>query len=196
VTPIEASGIVLAGGRSSRFGRDKLVEPVGGRPLVQHAIATLAGLCREVLVVVPPVGDGPPMPTDVDARLVRDPEPFGGPLMGLLAGLEQAREPIALVVGGDMPDLQPAVLRSLVAALDDPDAEAALLGHRGRSQPLPVAVRNGAATPAARRLLADGERSLTALAGKLRVAVIDEIEWRGLDPTAATLRDIDRPEDL
>jgi len=196
VTAVPVSGIVLAGGRSSRFGRDKLAEVVDGRPLVHHAILALAEVCSELLVIVAPAAEPPTLPAGLRARFIRDPEPFGGPLVGLLAGLEQAREPLALVVGGDMPGLRPEVLRSLGVALQDAGAEAALLGQRGRSQPLPVALRNGAATPAARRLLADGERSLNALMETLRTTVIDEIEWRGLDPTAATLRDIDRPEDL
>jgi molybdenum cofactor guanylyltransferase len=191
-----ASGIVLAGGRSSRFGRNKLAEPFEGMPLLHHAVKAVAGVCSELLVVVPPVADDPALPAGVRTRIVHDPEPFGGPLVGVLAGLEQAREPLALVVAGDMPGLQPDVLRSLIAALDDTDVEAAVLDYRGRSQPLPIALRNGAATPTVRRLLADGDRSLAALVANLRTIVVAEIEWRGLDPTAGTLRDIDRPEDL
>jgi molybdopterin-guanine dinucleotide biosynthesis protein A len=196
------SGILLAGGRSSRFGRDKLIEPLGGRPLAHHAIAGLANVCSELVVVVAPEGPDLPLPaptelpTAVDMRVVRDPEPFGGPLIGLLAGLEEAREPLVIVAGADMPTLHPGVLRALVAELEGSEAEATALRHRGRTLPLPLAVRNGAATGAARRILGRGERSLTALVQALRTSTLDEADWRGLDPPAATLRDIDRPEDL
>jgi molybdopterin-guanine dinucleotide biosynthesis protein A len=191
-----ASGIVLAGGRSARFGRDKLAEVIDGRTLLEHAATVVGAVCREVLVVVPPGVDPPRLRDLTGVRHVHDPEPFGGPLVGLLAGLEQAREPIALVVGGDMPGLQPEVLRALLRTLEDADASAAVLRHRGRPQQLPVALRNGAATQVARRLLAADERSLTALLDQLGPRVIDEIDWRGLDPVAATLRDVDRPSDL
>lgn len=191
-----ASGIVLAGGRSSRFGRDKLTELVDGRPLLHHAVLAIDGVCVETLVVVAPLADPPPLPAGSSVRVVRDPEPFGGPLVGVVVGLEQAREPLALVVAGDMPRLQPAVLRAMLHALEDADAEAIVLRYQGRDQQLPLAVRNGVATARARALLARGERSLAALVRALRARGIEETDWRGMDPTAATLSDIDQPSDL
>jgi molybdopterin-guanine dinucleotide biosynthesis protein A len=201
-TSTAVSGVLLAGGRSSRFGRDKLVEPVDGRPLAHHAILGLAKVCSELVVVVAPGGSALEVPTaadlpgGVDIRVVPDPEPYGGPLVGLLAGLEAAGEPLAIVAGADMPSLAPAVLRALLKELDASDAEAAALRHRSRTLPLPLAVRNGAATEAARATLGRGERSLMALVDELQTATLEEADWRGLDPAAATLRDIDRPEDL
>jgi molybdenum cofactor guanylyltransferase len=195
-----ATAIVLAGGRSSRFGRNKLAEPVSGRPLLDHAILAVAGVAREVLVLVPPVGEAPRMPRSPEPAVpiiaLRDPEPFGGPLVAVLAGLERAREPFALVVGGDMPRLSSEVLAKVMRALDASDADAVVLVFRGRRQPLPMGLRVGAATGAARRLLADGVRSLLSLADVLRTRELSEGEWRPLDPVAATLKDVDRPEDL
>jgi molybdopterin-guanine dinucleotide biosynthesis protein A len=197
-----ASGLVLAGGRSSRFGRNKLAEPLGGRPLLAHAVAAVGSVAREVIVLLPPVGEPPPLPRSVGAdripvRIARDPEPFGGPLVALLAGLERASEPFALVVGGDMPGLAGPVLAALLRALDaSEDVDAAVLEFRGRRQALPAALRVGAATTAAHRLLGEGERSIHALLRGLRTRELLEGEWRPLDPTAATLRDVDLPSDL
>jgi molybdopterin-guanine dinucleotide biosynthesis protein A len=197
-----ASGLVLAGGRSSRFGRNKLAEPLGGRPLLAHAVAAVGSVAREVIVLLPPVGDPPALPRSVGAeripvRIARDPEPYGGPLVALLAGLERTREPFALVAAGDMPGLAGPVLAALLRALDaSDDVDAAVLAFRGRRQPLPAALRVGAATTAARRLLGEGERSILALLRGLRTRELAEGEWRALDPTAATLRDVDVPGDL
>jgi molybdopterin-guanine dinucleotide biosynthesis protein A len=195
-----ASAIVLAGGRSTRFGRDKLAEPVAGRPLLDHAILAVARVAREVLVLVPPVGETGPLarPPDPAVRVavIRDPEPFGGPLVALLAGLERASEPFALVVGGDMPGMSPDVLAALLRALDASEADAVVLAFRGRRQTLPAALRVGVATQAARRLLSDGMRSLHALLDAVRTRELSEGEWRPLDPRAATLRDVDLPGDL
>jgi molybdenum cofactor guanylyltransferase len=197
-----ATGLVLAGGRSSRFGRNKLAEPVGGRPLLAHAVTAVGSVVREVIVLLPPVGDPPALPRTVGpgrvpVRVARDPEPFGGPLVAVLAGLERAREPFALLAGGDMPGLAEPVLAALLRALEvSEDVEAAVLEFRGRRQPLPAALRVGAATIAARRLLGEGERSLHALLRVLRTRELGEGEWRALDPTAATLKDVDLPVDL
>ncbi|MFL5779340.1 MAG: molybdenum cofactor guanylyltransferase, partial [Chloroflexota bacterium] len=133
----------------------------------------------------------------VPIRLVADPEPYGGPLVGLLAGLEAASEPLVLVAGGDMPSMNPAVLALLVETLRaDPNHTAAVLTSRGRVVPLPAALRTGAASDMARRLVGDGERRLRTLVERLRPIVLDEAEWRPLDPEGTTLRDVDRPEDL
>lgn len=197
MTLAAVSGIVLAGGASSRFGSDKLAVPFAGTTPLALAIGALAALCAEVVVVLAP-GDDRILPrASVPLRAVHDPERHGGPLVGLLAGLEAAGEPIVLVGGGDMPTMSDAVLRALIAALLAAEStEGALLVQRGFDRPLPVALRLGAATGAARRLVAEDERSLRSLMGRLRLRRIAEADWRPLDPEAETLRDIDRPADL
>ncbi len=195
------SGIVLAGGGSSRFGSDKLIARFDGIPLLDRAVAALAERvvgCSEIVVVLAP-GDDRALPAAaVPVRRTRDPATHGGPLIGLLAGLEVAREPVVIVVGGDMPTLSADVLAMLLRTLTaaEGSADAAVLVQRGVARPLPAAFRNGAATQVARRVIADGERSLVALLRGLAARELTEGEWRGLDPSGATLRDIDRPEDL
>ncbi len=190
-----ASAIVLAGGRSARFGRDKLAEPIDELSLLEHAIRAVSAVAGEIVVVGRAGGEAAGRLPGV--RYLPDPEPFGGPLVGLRAALEVAGEPLALVVGGDMPTLHPDVLTLLLRTLvAGDDWVAARLVHRGRRQPLPMALRVGAATPHAVALVGAGERSLQALFTGLATRDLREVEWRALDPTAATLRDVDRPEDL
>jgi molybdopterin-guanine dinucleotide biosynthesis protein A len=107
-----------------------------------------------------------------------------------------AREPLVLVVGGDMPSLEAAVLEVLARTLEASTADAALLEYRGRRQQLPFALRTGAGTDMTTRLLAQGERRLGALTERLAVRVLREEEWRPLDPETRTLRDVDAPGDL
>ena len=196
--PAAASGIVLAGGRSSRFGGDKLAARIGDSTLLELAVSAVALVSTEVIIVLA-AGDERELPaTSVPVRRAVDPEAFGGPLVGLLAGLEAAREPIAIVVGGDMPTLAPEVLRMLIGLLmaSEGARDAAVLVQRGEMRPLPCAVRNGAATQAARHLLGEGERSLLALIRSLSALLVAEGDWRPLDPMAATLLDVDVPGDL
>jgi molybdenum cofactor guanylyltransferase len=187
------SAIVLAGGRSARFGSDKLAAPVDGRPLLHHAAEAVAAVATDVIVVAPPDVD---LAVPQGVRLVHDQAPFEGPLAGVMTGLIAAREPLVIVVGGDMPNLEPAVLALIIRALVASSADASLLEHRGRRQQLPFAMRTGAGTDATRRLLAQGERRLGALTDRLPVRVLAEEEWRPLDPEARTLRDVDEPGDL
>ena len=106
--------IVLAGGRSSRFGRDKLAEPVDGRPLLDHAIDAARRVTTEVLVVVAP-GSAPAVPAGV--QVVHDAQAYEGPLAGVAAGLAATDADIVVVVAGDMPAIVPGVLERLVAAM-------------------------------------------------------------------------------
>ena len=193
MTQRRVTGLVLAGGRSSRFGRDKLAERLDGRTLLESAIEGVTPGSTEILVVAAPDA-APDLPAG--ARLVHDPVAFEGPLAGVAAGLRAARESIVLVVGGDMPTLVGAVIDSMLAALDVPGVEAAVLAHEGRARPLPIALRRDPAVATADSLLADGERRLRALTKALETTIIPEATWRALDPYGMTVRDIDTPADL
>ena len=187
------TGLVLAGGRSSRFGRDKLAERFDGRTLLEGAIDGVTPASTEILVVAAP--DAVPVLPD-GAQLVHDAVAFEGPLAGVAAGLRASSESIVLVVGGDMPTLVGAVLASMLAALEAAGVEAVVLEHEGRARPLPIALHREPALAAADVLLADGERRLRALIETLETTVIPEATWRVLDPYGMTVRDIDTPADL
>ena len=186
--------IVLAGGRSSRFGRDKLAEPIDGTPLLDHAIAAVRAL-TDVIVVV---GSAETDPSLLDGvTLIHDERPFEGPLVALAAGLAVVGPDVdrVILVGGDMPTLVPAVLGRLIAALGN-HATAAILEVDGPPAILPMALATESAGVAARRLVGAGERRLGALLEDLDVRVIPLTEWRFDDPDGRTLRDIDAPSDL
>ncbi len=159
MSPPRATGIVLAGGSSTRFGNDKLAAEVDGRPLLHHAIEAVASVVDEVVVVIAAGGARPRLPADlpVPVRVVRDMAAGLGPLAGLAAGLADARAPLALVVGGDQPSLRPTLLAELLLWLgaeagsvaEEPSLDVVALEEDGRLRPLPSAVRVATARPAA-----------------------------------------------
>jgi molybdopterin-guanine dinucleotide biosynthesis protein A len=199
-----APAIVLAGGRSRRFGSDKLgVRLADGRTVLAHAVAAAEAVAGELVIVIAPGAERPDgLPER--ARIVHDPEPEGGPLIGLAAGLEAVGDGLVLVIGGDMPALEPSVLRLLSAALgDDRNVDAARLEDQrsvveGGTGPavLPCAVRREAARLVCREALAAGDRRLRGCLERLATTVVPAAEWRALDPAGRTLLDIDRPGDL
>lgn len=184
--------VVLAGGRSQRFGRDKLTEEFEGRSLLHHAIASVQELTDEV-VMVAPIGGEPPVPDGV--RVVNDDRPFEGPLVGLVVGLGALKTDQVLVIGGDMPGLQPAVAEALLEEVRSGGA-ACVLEHAGRARPLPLAVGREVALRTAAELVDGGERRLRALTDALEAVVIPESVWLALDPQARSVLDIDTPADL
>ena len=208
------TGIVLAGGRSSRFGGDKLAAELDGRSLLASAVAAVAPLVDGVLVAAPrpPESLLEAAVADVPVTLVHDRDPFAGPLAGLVNALDTAVDPdpvadLAIVVGGDMPRLVPAVLRSMLDRLAaDPTIDAVLLGRpqslvdTERQPPrravLPLAVRVRAATRAAAEAIDSDDRSLQALVERLAHVEIPPAVWLPLDPGANTLLDVDTAGDL
>jgi molybdopterin-guanine dinucleotide biosynthesis protein A len=206
------AGIVLAGGRSSRFGSDKLAAPYAGGTLLEAAIRSVAAVTDEVVVTIPPDGPEPSLPDDLGlpVRVVRDIQEGGGPLAALPEALRATAATLALVVAGDTPRLPPDVARLLLGALADPGparpglsfgrshfrTTAVALLVDGSFQPLPLALRREQAEQAAIRLLAGGESSLRALLVALGATGIPEVAWRAADPAGSALRDVDTQEDL
>jgi molybdopterin-guanine dinucleotide biosynthesis protein A len=204
----DTSAIVLAGGRSSRFGGAKLEAQLEGRSLLEHAIRAVAVVAAEIVVALP-ASDSSPVPTLGDVagspvvRFVRDPEADGGPLVGLAAGLEATRGRLVIVVGGDMPRLRPTVLRAMLDALEPATTargegrpEAIVLSSDGLRRSLPVALRIDAARRAVEDTFGAGDRSLRAMLARLVVKELDLETWVALDPGAETLIDVDEPADL
>lgn len=187
---------MLAGGRSSRFGRDKLAATYRGMPLLHHAVARLGDVCGEVVVVLAPGAAAPEPPAGVAVRLARDEEEGQGPLAGAAAGLRAANSELALVVGGDMPDLQVRVLLEMVRTLADSSATAVVLHDGDRPRPLPLAVRRAEGLAVAERLLEAGRRRLRDLLEELPVEIVGAAVWAELDPERRSLVDVDVPGDL
>ena len=187
---------MLAGGRSTRFGGDKLAAPFRGVPLLHHPVLRLGEVCREVIVVIAPDQPEPSMPIGAATRFVRDARDGEGPLAGLSRGLETVTGELALAAGGDMPELSTAVLLEMLRVVGEAPVDAVALQDGDRFRPLPCLVRVAPARLAAHALLHEGERSLRSLLNALRVAVIDEPTWTALDPARRTLFDVDEPGDI
>ena len=186
---------MLAGGRASRFGGDKLSAREGSHSLLALAVGALSAVCEEVIVAVAAEYRPPPLPSA--ARLVVDPEPYRGPVMGLLSGAMATDRRLLLVAGGDMPTLVPDVLRQLLEAVATTHQAAVLgLGPEYAVQPLPHAIRRSAVLERCEDPGSSGSRSLRWLLRSLDCFVIPEDAWRVADPLGLTLRDVDRPEDL
>jgi molybdopterin-guanine dinucleotide biosynthesis protein A len=131
--PGELFGLVLAGGRSARMGRDKaLLAYSDGRPQAVVAYEQLREFCGCVYLSVrarrETLSEWP--------QLVDRYEDIG-PMAGILTALDEHREPAWLVVACDLPFLNRETLRQLVAARDPQRiATAFRSAHDGLPEPL------------------------------------------------------------
>jgi molybdopterin-guanine dinucleotide biosynthesis protein A len=202
------TGIVLAGGRSARFGADKLTAQLEGLSLVSATISRFVGIVDGLIVAGSEPSDWRRVWDDsVPLAIIPDADPFGGPLAALANVLRPAspdQEDLAIVVGGDMPALVPDVLRAMFDRLErGPSVDALVLGAaEPLSEPvaplqvLPLALRVASARTVVLDALGAGRHSLRSLLDDLAWAAIPGAEWLPLDPSASTLLDVDTPEDL
>ena len=101
----DVGGYVLAGGKSSRMGRDKALLELAGKPLVLHAVSKLRRVCMDVRV----------LSANVElisfAPIVPDLHPGCGPLGGIEAALAHSAFDWNLLLPVDMPFLPSALLK-------------------------------------------------------------------------------------
>jgi len=195
------TAIVLAGGQAARFGADKLAADLGGVSVLSRALTTAATVAGHLVLAGPSGALDTAAPSAVGVRVVDDRTPFSGPLAALAGALDAVATDRALVMAGDMPLAEPAVLDRLVAALEEAAVEAAILGLPGAApggplQPLPLAIRVAPARLAITDALAAGGSSLRALLDRLALRVLAPADWLPLDADARSLADVDTPDDL
>lgn len=182
------TGLILAGGRSSRMGTPKALLPFDGEPLILHLVRKLQGIFGRVVVVAAP---GQELP-DVPATVVRDEVEHQGPVGGLYYGLRAVEEASALVTSCDSAFLEPALISHLTARLDGHDVVVPRWG--GRLQPLVAAYRTSV-VPFLERQLAAGELRPVTLFERVRTLEIEEDEIRRFDPQGNSFFNMNRPED-
>ena len=122
-------GIVLAGGQSSRMGREKGLVPFCGKAMVQWVLEALHPLVSDLVIVANDSGY-----ETFGYRVVADDFKEMGPVGGLCTGLRASRSEINFVVGCDMPLITTSLLQHLLDQLGDETAIAAQTA--GRKQPL------------------------------------------------------------
>jgi molybdopterin-guanine dinucleotide biosynthesis protein A len=167
------TGILLVGGGSTRFGSPKALARLDGRTLAEHAWATLA-FCDERIAVGKAADE-----LELPFPLLDDGSELRAPIVGLVAGLQAARNELAVVLPVDTPRVDAATLRTLA----DHAADAAF----APTGPLPGAYRR-TALPALEAAVAAGELSLWKATQRL-----DRVQVE-IDPEL--LANVNTPDDL
>jgi molybdopterin-guanine dinucleotide biosynthesis protein A len=180
-------GFVVAGGRSTRMGRDKALLPWQGSTLLDHAIARLSAVCGEVRILC---GPGPRY-EDRGRPLVVDAIPDGGPLAGIAAGLESAGDAAGVYLGVDLPHVPVALLEMLIALTD---ADAIVPVTPGGPEPL-CAVYGPGCRDAVRARLAAGDRRMTSFWPDVRVRTVEGAALAAFGDPQRIFHNVNAPAD-
>lgn len=189
----DVGAIILAGGRSSRFGSAKADAPFLGRPMLAWVVDAARGVASEVVVSASPGQRLPAVGSAV--RVVEDARAFEGPLAGLIAPLWELDSEWVIALACDVPLLQPAVLEALLERRS-PDVDAVVPIVGGFEQTLVAVYRREPALGACEATWRGGDRSIRAAVARLSVARVDEEDLRAVDPGLVSFRAANAPEEL
>lgn len=188
------TAVVLAGGKSTRFGSDKASALLRGRPLLQWVLDA-AGEVAEAIVLVKARGQVLPAVTSpLPLKVVEDIYEDRGPLAGLVAAFEAVDTPLAFVTSCDSPLLQPRLLRRLAEAAHDADVVCPMAG--GHPQPLVAAYRPATCLPVFRANVERGQLRIVVAYTGLRRTTLTEAEAREFDPGLRSFLNANTPERL
>jgi molybdenum cofactor guanylyltransferase len=191
----QVAGFILAGGVSSRMGRDKGLLDFGGVPLIVHTARLLQTLVAEVTVV-----GSPTRYAELGLRAIADEAQQGvespgcGPLAGIATALWAASLPWNLIVACDLPYLSAKWLDWLLSRALCSRAEAVVPRTERGIEPLAAVYRLECGAQIA-GALADGVRRVSDVIEKLEVEFVYPRQWRRCDSGGLVLRNMNAPED-
>ncbi len=163
-------GFVVAGGQSSRMGRDKSLLPYRESTLLEHAIAKLRGVTPDVRILCGPARRYEDFGVPVVEDAICGVGPVGGLYSALLSASADRRDRI-LWLAVDVPLIPPSLLRRLVDGLDD--TEVAMARTTDGLEPVCAAFRTEPTLEAVRSSLLAGRLKLTAALEGLDLLALD-----------------------
>lgn len=182
------TGVVLAGGRNSRMGRDKASLPWQGSDFLQVILHKLIEICDE-LIVVTNMARTEMLP---NVRYVADIIPQRGPLSGIHAGLVHATTDLVFVTACDMPYLSVAAVNHLRSL--SPGWDVVAPGEAEYLEPLFACYRK-TCIPVIESLLQQDIRKTQALFPLVRYRQVPLDEMKQFDPQLRFLYNINSPSD-
>jgi len=192
---VTRSGIVLAGGSSTRVGEDKGLRRLAGKPIVNHIVERIRDHVDEVIVVVSSEEQREKYLQAVDGVLVvTDMYPEGSPLVGLMTGLSYCKYAYAFAVACDMPFICDEAVEMLFAEAEGHDG-AVFEKPNGWIEPLAAVYHVETALREAERLYREGDLRVRMILLSLDdVSLIPVERLRGVDPELLTFFDTDSKE--
>ena len=194
VTSSALTGLILAGGKSSRFGSDKASALLRGRPLLQWVVTALEPAVEAFVVVKAAGQDLPPIECGVRVLVVDDEYLAMGPLAGLATGFRAVITELCFAAACDSPLLLPALVEML--ASKGADADVVIPDVGGFMQPLAAVYRPAACGPVFEARINRGELKIVPAFAALRTIVLREEEVRAVDPALRSFRNANSPERL
>jgi molybdopterin-guanine dinucleotide biosynthesis protein A len=183
------TGIILAGGRSSRMDQDKAFILFSGRPLIEIVIEMTSTLFEHLMIVANEPNLYQKYGIKIQSDIIKD----CGPLGGIYTGLFYSRNKYNFIVACDMPFLNQDLVQCMIEKIGDFDV--IIPEHNGQLEPLCAIYSKDCITPI-KNQLSQNNLKITDFFQSVKVKTILEEETIKLDPQGFSFTNINTPQDL
>jgi molybdopterin-guanine dinucleotide biosynthesis protein A len=183
------TGVILAGGKSLRMGRDKAFLELGGTAVIERVISALGGITERLIIVT----DDPLKYAGYGLETASDIYPGVGVLGGIHTGLSYMREDSGFFCACDMPFINPDLVKFIIEKRGRASAAVPRVG--GELEPLFAVYSKNCLKPAEDAIKA-GEKRIISFFDNIKVKEIPEAEIKSIDPDLLSFMNLNTPEDL
>jgi len=190
--------VVLAGGFSKRFGQDKCLIDLVGKPLVLHVVDRVSSVVDEKVVVVGSSALREKLSNVFKSKISVIVDRYEGqsPLVGALTGFESVDAEYSLLLPCDTPFVSAEIVALLLDLCVNRDAVIPRWPN-GYMEPLQAVYCTKSAIEAAKKALDEGKRDLLSMINYLYgVRYVSTLVLRQLDPKLLTFFNVNTVEDL
>lgn len=187
----DITGVILAGGQSSRFGSNKALALLHGKSLIQHVTDTVTSIFNDCLLVT----NTPEEYDFLNIPMIRDRYQDMGPLAGIHAALRHTGKSWIFVVGCDMPLVMPDLVTFLCSCCTHEDCEAVIPWLEKGAEPL-CGLYHKSALARIEQYLQSGKAQVKEILENLAVRKIKEQELLQVIDDLQVFYNVNREHDL
>jgi molybdenum cofactor guanylyltransferase len=189
---LDVSSIILAGGKSKRLGRNKIIEIFDDQSLLERVISRLQFSESEIIIVT---GKDSVLPriNNSQVRLIEDMYPGKGSLGGIYTGLIRSKTFLNIVVACDMPFINQGLLSYMINVIDNFDVAIPRIGNY--VEPL-HAIYSKNCLPAIKALIKENRLPILELFPLIKTRYVEKAEIGDFDPHHLSFFNINTEADL
>jgi molybdopterin-guanine dinucleotide biosynthesis protein A len=190
---LNISCIILAGGKSTRLGHDKVLETVGNTSLLEQVISRIDPLSKEIIIVTAKERTFAQLASSPKIKVVSDIFPGQGSLGGIYTGLVKSNSFYNVVVAADMPFVNTSLLKYMIGICEGFDF--VLPRVSGLFEPLHAIYSKNCIAPI-ESILNKGSKVIIELFNYVKVKYVEADEVDKFDPQHLSFFNINTKEEL
>ncbi len=183
------TGVILAGGRSSRYGRNKALVEMNGTRLIERVIRVIEPLFEHLIIIT----NTPRDYAYLKLPLVEDVIKGLGPLGGIFTGLQTMSDEAGFFVACDMPFLNGQLIHHMMDVMEGFDVVVPKVDWKIEAL---HAIYTKRCIPVIKALIDKQDYQIIKIFQSVRVRYLSKEEIRDFDPELTSFFNINRPEEL